>query len=369
MYFITFIFLLLSFYFVYKSRLAPPLKFSLLLALIIRLTITFIFYKSGSEDLNSFIDAGKVILERKPIYPTLYFPFFAYLGTLAVWLKNIFPQLIFLKLIFTLFDIGNLYLVYLISGKNLNKTLLYAVNPITIICCNIHGQFDVIPLFFLLLSVYFFNKQKTKFSMLAISLGIFTKTWPALFITPIFKKLKNKFWILLIGILPIVSVLFHWWYFKIPILEILMPIKNYRGIYGYWGIGNVLILLVPKIDASIIQFLRRVFFIVFFFYSFYPHNKNLIKNILSVMLFFFIFTLTFGSQWLAWLVPFIILVKPKNWQWFFITASIYLLVAFAKNVYPFPISVTHTFNILETIFGFSVWLAIISIFYEPRINH
>lgn len=368
MYFIVFLLLLLSFYFVDKKKISLPFKYTVIVGLLIRLAITFFFLKSSSNDLTSFLDAGRIILEKKLIYPSLYFPFFSYLGALAVFLKSFFPPLIFLKLVFTLFDLGGLYLVYLLSKKNLNLALLYALNPITIICSNIHGQFDAIPLFFLLLAVYLFNKHKEVSSMTAVSFAIFTKTWPALFIIPLIKKLKNKLLVVLIILIPLISLLFHSWFFKISILKIVTPIKNYRGVYGYWGIGNILILLWPKIDALVIQLLRRIFFVALFIFSFYPNNKNIIKNILMVMLFFFIFTLTFGSQWLAWLVPFVILVRPKNWILFFIAAAIYLISAFAKNVYLLPFNFTVIFNVLETIFGFAAWLSIISIFYEQR-NH
>ena len=368
MFFIVFLFLLFVFSFVDKKKLSLSLKHSVIIGLLIRLVITFIFYKSSSNDLTSFLDAGKVILDKQLIYPTLYLPFFPYLGALALLLKSFLSPLIFLKLIFTFFDLGNIYLIYLLSKKNLKLTLLYAINPITIICSNIHGQFDVIPIFFLLLAIYLFNKHKEIFSMTAMSFAIFTKTWPALFIIPLFKKLKNKYLFLLIFLIPIISVLFHSWYFKIPILKIITPIKNYRGVYGYWGIGNILILLWPKINPLIAQLFRRSFFIVFFVYSFFPNNKNVIKNILIIMLFFFIFNLTFGSQWLAWLVPFIILVKPKKWRWFIITSTLYLILAFAKNVYQLPSDITAIFNVLETVFGFSAWLSIISIFYEQRNN-
>ena len=364
MYFIVFILLLIGFCFVGKNKTTFPIGYSIIVGLFIRLGITFVFCKSSSNDLTSFLDAGKIILEKKSIYPSLYFPFFSYLGALAVFLKDFFPPLLFLKLIFTFFDLGNVYLIYLLSKKNLNLALLYAVNPITIICSNIHGQFDVIPLFFILLAIYFFNKHKKIPSMISISFAIFTKTWPALFITPMFKKLKNKFWFILIVTIPIASVIFHWWYFKIPLFDILTPIKNYRGVYGYWGIGNILILLWPKIDASIAQLLRRTFFIIFFIYSFFPNNKNVVKNILLIMLFFFIFNLTFGSQWLAWLVPFIILIRPKNWMLFFITATLYLISAFTKNVYLLPLNITSIFNVFETVLGFAAWGSIISIFYE-----
>ena len=336
-----------------------------MVGLLIRLIITFIFLNSRSEDLVSFLEAGKIILEKRPDYISIYFPFFSYLGALALFLKSFISPLIFLKLIFTLFDLGNIYLVYLLSKKNLNQTLFYALNPITIICSNIHGQFDVIPLFFLLLAIYLFNKRKEAFSMMLVSIAIFTKTWPALFIIPLFKKLKNKWLFFLIAIVPIVSVLFHYWFFKSPIMDF-NPIKNYRGIYGYWGIGNILLLIWPKINGLLLQLLRRGFFIAFFIYSFFPNNKNVVKNTLMIMLFFFIFNLTFGSQWLAWLVPFIILARPKNWLWFFITATIYLIAAFAKNVYLFPVNVTAIFNILETVFGFIAWGSIISIFYEQK---
>ncbi|MDO9027429.1 MAG: hypothetical protein Q7U68_01000 [Candidatus Roizmanbacteria bacterium] len=361
MFFIVFLLLLLIFYFVGKKEVSLSLKQSIFIGILIRLAITFIFLKSSSEDLTSFLDAGAIILAKKPIYPSLYFPFFPYLGALAVFLKSFFPPLIFLKFVFTFFDLGNLYLVYLLSKKNLSQTLLYAVNPITIICSNIHGQFDVIPLFFLLLAIYLFNKHKEISSMTAISFAIFTKTWPALFIIPLLRRLKNKFLFALIFLIPIISILFHSWFFKTPILEIITPIKNYRGVYGYWGIGNILILLWPKIDASIIQFLRRIFFIALFIFSFYPNNKNIIKNILIIMLFFFVFTLTFGSQWLAWLVPFIILVRPKNWEVFFVSASLYLLVAFTRNVYLLPANITAIFDVLGTVLGFAAWLSTISL--------
>lgn len=362
MFFIVFLLLLLIFYFVDKKKASLSLKQSIFIGILIRLAITFIFLKSSSEDLTSFLDVGVIILAKKPIYPSLYFPFFPYLGALALLVKNLISPLLFLKLIFTFFDLGNLVIVYLLSKKNLNLTLLYALNPITIICSNIHGQFDVIPIFFLLLAIYLLNKRKEVSSMTAISLAIFTKTWPALFIIPLLKRLKNKFLFALIFLVPIISILFHSWLFKTPLMEIIMPIKNYRGVYGYWGIGNILILLWPKIDASIVQFLRRVFFVALFIFSFYPNNKSIIKNILIIMLFFFVFTLTFGAQWLSWLVPFIILVRPKNWILFFVLVALYLVVAFTKNVYLLPANITAIFNVLETVLGFAAWLSTIFLF-------
>ena len=104
--------LLFSFYLINKKKLSLSLKCSLVIGLLVRLAITYIFYNSKSEDLISFIDAGKIIIDRSLVYPTLYFPFFTYLGAIALLLKNLIHPLIFLKLIFTLFDLGNIIFTY-----------------------------------------------------------------------------------------------------------------------------------------------------------------------------------------------------------------------------------------------------------------
>lgn len=143
---LLFLGLLLLFLFLDKKKLSLSLNQVLLIATGARLLIFFFFPNSKSEDLLSFLTAGKIILERQPIYLSLYFPFFSYLGALAILLKDLFHPLILLKFSFSLFDIGIVYLVYLITRNNV-LALMYAVNPITLINTNIHGQFDTIPLF------------------------------------------------------------------------------------------------------------------------------------------------------------------------------------------------------------------------------
>jgi hypothetical protein len=106
MYFIVFILLLTGFCLVGKNKTTFPIRYSIILGLFIRLGIMFVFYKSSSNDLTSFLDAGKIILEKKLIYPSLYFPFFSYLGALAVFLKGFFPPLLFLKLILLSLTLG-----------------------------------------------------------------------------------------------------------------------------------------------------------------------------------------------------------------------------------------------------------------------
>ena len=56
-----------------------------------------------------------------------------------------------IKLINIVFDLGILYLIYLLSNKNVQKTFIYAINPVTLLITTLHGQFDVIPVFFILI--------------------------------------------------------------------------------------------------------------------------------------------------------------------------------------------------------------------------
>jgi hypothetical protein len=325
--------------------------------------ILLIFPKSSSEDLTSFLAAGEVLISRKPIYPTLYFPFMPYLGLVALKLKTIVDPLIFLKFFFSLFDVAIVYLIYLIS-KNSNLAFIYGLNPVTLLNTTIHGQFDTIPLFFLVLGVYLFIKKKEIFSILSLSMGIYTKTWPFLFSPAILRQLKKKWVFILTALFPLISLLIYWQLNKINPIQILTPIKNYRGLYGFWGITEITNFLWPKLDGSWIQLMRRLFLVSFLIYSLAFKFKDIIKGLSKQMLFFFVFTTTFGVQWLTWTVPFLILTKIKYQKAFFTMATFYLAVAYFHNVYNISLagSTFYFLDSLRKVLGLAVWLIMILMF-------
>ena len=171
----------------------------LIIALIIRLTVLIIFKNVDNYDLQSYQLVGKTTAQGLNIYPKVanlhhpYFPVFLYLEALT-WR---IPFMI--KTINLFFDLGIVYLVYLLSKKNLTKTLAYALNPVTPLIFLLHGQFDAIPIFFLLLSLYLVNLRVTRherlwtpLGCLSFSLAVMFKTWPLLFAVAIYKQLKNK---------------------------------------------------------------------------------------------------------------------------------------------------------------------------------
>ncbi len=143
-------------------------------------------------------------------YPSLAIIFFA-LITFLVPADN-FSAFILAKLAFMLVDILNAYLIYriLLDHFKLDEVskkiaLLYLINPLSIFWVNIEGQFESIPLFFVLLSFYLLfyiptNKTQSAHSQnnlfikndylpffigFTLGCGVLFKYFPLIFVIPI----------------------------------------------------------------------------------------------------------------------------------------------------------------------------------------
>ena len=82
------------------------------------------------------------------------------------------------------------------------------------------------------------------------------------------------------------------------------------------------------------------------------------------MLFLFVFSPTFGIQWFAWLVVFVILVKPKLWRTFIAFGSIYLTFGFAWDAYQYFRDIMSLWNSVISRIGFITWLFIVFMFFS-----
>ncbi|MCS6956127.1 MAG: glycosyltransferase 87 family protein, partial [Candidatus Calescibacterium sp.] len=203
-----------------------------------------------------------------------------------------------------MFDVGVIYMTYKIS-KSSHASLLYALHPAMIIIIAIHGQLDSLVLFFFLLSIIMFQ-QKTTFSGLLLGIAISIKPWPILFLPSFLKKTTQKIsYFLLSCFSPVMSVVFHSFLTGVPVGDIITPIKNYRGIYGIWGIGNIMNTLFPLFWEQNIRFFRRLFLVLFVGWQFVNHKKTFLEELFLTLLVFFSFSPLFGAQWLSWIIPFL----------------------------------------------------------------
>ncbi len=336
------------------------------------------------------------------IYPDIanlhhpYLPFFLYIEALAVYLgQTKIIIIIIIKIINVIFDLGILHLVYLLSKKNLKTAFLYAINPVTILITTLHGQFDVISVFFILLAIYLLKIKKEFGAVLSFSFAILTKTWPILFFIPILRKLhirhsrprsesragsggnsgcldprfhgddKSKKWILLflIAVFPILFSLFYIWSFKTSIFNIGKTLIHYQGLWAIWGPW----VLFGKQRILIQKFSTLLFLTCFFSYSFFKRNGNLIKEILDLLFFFFVFTTNFSIQYFAWIIPFLILIKPKNYLSLIILISSYLFFFYYFWLFCVGCKITpHWLVVTQNIIGFILWLSFVKVGYLSR---
>lgn len=337
-------------------------------ALFIRLTCLFLFRDIDNYDLRSYLQVGELTLKGINIYPDIanlhhpYLPFFLYVEALAVYFgQSKIIVITIIKFINIIFDLGILYLVYLLSKKNLKTTFLYAINPVTILVTTLHGQFDVIPAFFVLLSIYLLNKKQELLSILGLSFAVLTKTWPLLFIIPIARRIKNKKLLILIIFFLAIFVFIYTYLFKSSLVNIGKTLIYYQGLWGIWGTSELLGRL-GKLGLFWQKLTTFIFLISFFSYSYINNKKSLTNEILNLLFFFFIFTTNFSIQYFAWIVPFLILVKPRNYFYLILLISVYLFSFYFFWLFCFNCGSTPNWlATTQNIIGFILWISFIKV--------
>lgn len=343
-----------------KSK--DKMKKIFIIAFVIRLVCLFIFKNVTNYDLQSYLQVAELTLKGTNIYPVIsnwhhpYLPFYLYIEAFALWIGNSkFIAIIILKFINILFDMGILYLIYLLSKNNIVSAIIYALNPVTVLITTLHGQFDVIPIFFLLLSIYLLNKNELA-SIIFYSISVLTKTWPILFLVLFLKKIKNKKIVPLIFLLPIVFIGIYIWLFKSNIVNIAKTVIYYQGLWGIWGFS----ILFKKIGIFWQKTSTFLFLISFFGYSWFTRTKNIIKSIYGLLIFFFAFTTNFSIQYFAWIVPFLILIKPKKYFNLIFFIFVYLLSFYLIWLFNYRSkNLIVLLTILQNYIGFALWISFI----------
>jgi len=338
-----------------------------IIALVVRLLCLYLFRNVTNYDLQSYLQVGDLTLRGINIYPTIanlhhpYLPFFLYVEALAVYFsQSKIIVVAIIKFINIIFDLGILYLVYLLSKKNLKTSLVYAINPITILITTLHGQFDVIPVFFILLSIYLIKIKKDFRVILSFSIAILLKTWPLIFLIPIVRNIKNIKTLFLLGLFPIVFTLIYCFFYKTNPIEIGKTLISYQGLYGIWGP----LILFGKQRILFQKLLTIIFLIGFFIYSYANLEKDIVRNILKLLFFFYIFTTNFSIQYFVWIIPFLIIIKPRNYA-FLITLMTFYLISF-YYVWLFCLNCKIMPNwllITQNIISFALWFSFIKIGY------
>lgn len=197
------------------------------------------------------------------------------------------------------------------SEKRKLALLLWTFNPLVLLTDYSMGHFDIIPTFFVILSLFFISRNNPYLASLSLGIGGATKFFPFLFLLFVIllygKNFLEKVKLLLIGILPMITASLP--YLASPVFKsnVLASPESQKALFAgikvsgadtlyIFIIGYVLILTFAIIHkAKSFEFMWKYFFAVLLLFLAVTH---------------------FHPQWFLWVTPFLIFsILEKQTLW------------------------------------------------------
>lgn len=291
-------------------------------------------------------------------------------------------------------DLGNLYLVWklcehtpIFQWRLPLWLVLLAVYPGSILISGFHGNTDPLMIFFLLLSIYLLTVRRLSWlAGAAFGMSLNIKIVPLVFAPAIFLFLPDlqtrlKFFVMTAAVFFVGSLP----YLVQDPFVIWKTVFGYKSLYGKWGWTRLVVKYLPGLPppwlngnaeligahaliASAGRFLMLACMVAASFWMNLRKQKPPLFLQCALVAFLFLFlTPGFGTQYLAWFVPFI--VVPGVWSarlYYFVSAcyitSIYLGVSgAARRVLDLPGLLPGNFYFfLEMACWLSILLALVS---------
>ena len=239
-------------------------------------------------------------------YPPLIYWYF---GFFDLFFNGIFGLL---KLPYLVFDLLLGFLLYKMvePKKALFAFTIWMFNPVSLYATYMIGQFDIIPAFFSVLSVYFALKNRLTWAALALGTAIAFKLYPIFLIIPLIILGKNyweRFKLIMFSLSP----------YLLSILPYLFS-ENFRAyaLFANQSSKSLYAAIPVSGGESILLFPAILIFFYLLIWNKTLDKLNLWRFYLIPLLLFFILT-HYHPQWLIWVTPFLILEiinnSFKNW--------------------------------------------------------
>jgi hypothetical protein len=247
--------------------------------------------------------------------------------------------------------------------KSMLALKLWMSNPFLVYVSYLFGQYDIIPVFFIVLALYFLKKQKIHWTMFSLGLGAAFKLFSLLFIPPIIliytkgkrsflSKLKSSFKLFGISLLPLILSVALSAITPIYYESANLAISSYYPYHvnGFFGTtlynrgvtGNTLIVALSLyiFDYSIslstltvpldvvtydVIYVFPVIYFLLLLGVLYLKNWSFdgVWKALSVFLLLYYSITLFHIQWFLWIQPFFVLLIAGNREKFL---KLYLLL-------------------------------------------
>lgn len=252
------------------------------------------------------------LLINFPEVPTVYPP----AAQALFWLTyEISPTITASKVLWTAFDCGNIFLIAVILKQNNMPraySVVYALCPLAIVESSHSGHLDYSAVFFLLLAIYLYNKNRDISGHLAITASILIKFFPLVLLPAIFLRTRKRWWMLLIpaiitlSYLPLLSAGNNLWF----------SIANYGA---NWKFNAFLFQIIDSaagnpLTARVISGTLYVAFIGFIT----AKRHSLEATALLAGAGWLMLTTTVHPWYLVWILPFICIHKSyglQYWLW------------------------------------------------------
>jgi len=332
----------------------------------------FQFFSQGIVNIYQHIETNKPKLPNKDTFNYLPLTYFTF-GTYNIIAKPLLPNnfiawvndwginqnnylqinqaMFVLKIPYLILDI--LLAIFLLKIFGSDKIFnFWLFNPITIYLIYILGNFDILPCFLSILSLFFLKNKKEFWSFFVLGIAFALKAYPIIFL-PFFLfytqfKIKNIIYFILPSIISICPFLY-----------------SPAFINSFLGSGLTQKILEYKIlNIPIFPLIYLLIFIQYYF------SKNKINTIFKSILYLFIFffaLVKFHPQWLIWFFPFIVEPISKNrtrlliFYFFIILVALYILLiddnylswGHLITVNPNFVNLTSPFEFIKNKFNFS----------------
>ena len=231
--------------------------------------------------------------------------------------------------------------VYLLTGKRTYADK-YAWNPVTIMVCAVHGQFDSLTIFFTMLALFFTAYKRCPLAAgLSFGTAFQSKWWPAMLVPALFFRMRlREIFVFLFSWLA-VFLAFSFPYLKLDPGLLAKPF-SYLGVpvdYGITGVAHYMILDLLHLKEVVFDItlgaVRLVCAAAVAWSLFVSRKWDLAGSIAFTILTFYIFCPGWSVQYYSWLAALMFLKGLHRSRLYAAFAIFVFLVYFLVVVFDF----------------------------------
>lgn len=222
---------------------------------------------------------------------------------------QVFKHLFLLKFPYLFFDLGIAFLLMGLFKEEKKKKLAFLFwifNPLAFYTTFMIGQFDIIPVFLVVLSLYLALRNKKEWAAVVLGIGGAFKMFPLFFLLPLVlvfgKTLGGKIKLAVLGIAP----------YLLTIIPFLGSVAFRQVALFSPQSQKMLFMILPVSGAEGIYIFFFFYFLICFIATYAkPAKENFWLYPFAILLLLFS-TTHYHPQWFLWLTPFLILALVKN---------------------------------------------------------